>query len=102
WSSPGCAALVVRYAGRDRRQHPGHGSGVELYRFRRLGYMLEHRGYTHTVVGCLVLAGSRWRSAAGSRWRSAAGSRWTPAAGSRWRSAAARPAAALTECYFLG
>ena len=22
----------------------------------RLGYMLEHRGYTHTVLGCLVLA----------------------------------------------
>ena len=30
-----------------------------------LGYMLEHRGYTHTVVGCLVLAGLLY---AGAEW----------------------------------
>ena len=32
---------------------------------RRLGYALEHRGYTHTVVGCLVLAGLLY---AGAEW----------------------------------
>ena len=32
---------------------------------RRLGYMLEHRGYTHTVLGCLVLAGLLY---AGAEW----------------------------------
>jgi inner membrane protein len=26
-------------------------------RGNKLGYLLQHRGYTHTVVGCLVLAG---------------------------------------------
>jgi inner membrane protein len=31
---------------------------------RRLGYMLEHRGYTHTVVGCLVLAALLYAGAA--------------------------------------
>jgi inner membrane protein len=30
-----------------------------------LGYMLEHRGYTHTVLGCLVLAGLLY---AGAEW----------------------------------
>lgn len=32
---------------------------------RRFGYMLEHRGYTHTIVGCLVLAGLLY---AGAEW----------------------------------
>ena len=32
---------------------------------RRFGYMLEHRGYTHTVLGCLVLAGLLY---AGAEW----------------------------------
>ncbi len=32
---------------------------------RRLAYMLEHRGYTHTVLGCLVLAGLLY---AGAEW----------------------------------
>lgn len=32
---------------------------------RRLGYMLEHRGYTHTVLGCLVLAALLY---AGAEW----------------------------------
>jgi inner membrane protein len=31
----------------------------------RLGYMLEHRGYTHTVLGCLLLAGLLY---AGAEW----------------------------------
>jgi inner membrane protein len=32
---------------------------------RRFGYMLEHRGYTHTILGCLVLAGLLY---AGAEW----------------------------------
>lgn len=32
---------------------------------RKLGYMLQHRGYTHTVLGCLVLAGLLY---AGAEW----------------------------------
>jgi inner membrane protein len=32
---------------------------------RRFGYMLEHRGYTHTLLGCLVLAGLLY---AGAEW----------------------------------
>ena len=47
---------------------------------RRLGYMLEHRGYTHTVVGCLVLAGLLY---AGAEWWMRR-RRLVPAARDRW------------------
>ncbi len=41
---------------------------------RRLGYILEHRGYTHSLVGCLVLGALLYVGAEGwMRWR-----RWVP------------------------
>ncbi|HXR90577.1 MAG TPA: metal-dependent hydrolase [Steroidobacteraceae bacterium] len=47
---------------------------------RRFGYMLEHRGYTHTILGCLVLAGLLY---AGAEWWMHR-RRVVPAARDRW------------------
>src|SRR6185437_14887160 len=44
------------------------------------GYMLEHRGYTHTILGCLVLAGLLY---AGAEWWMHR-RRVVPAARDRW------------------